>query len=75
MDKVTIQTDAQRDLLDALAGMEGKFQTAGVAITRAEVQNILALIDAIDSWPKLRVFLKKLALLLIKCMIAVLRRL
>jgi len=74
MPKVDIQTDPQKDLLDALVALRQRFLDAGVTITKAEVQNWLAGIDAVGSWAAWRAYEKKSALLLIECMIALLRR-
>jgi hypothetical protein len=75
MPKVTIQTDAQRDLLDALVTLRQGFLDAGVTVTKADVQNWLAGINAVTDLAKWRAYEKKASLLLIECMIAIARRL
>jgi len=72
---VAIQKDAQKDLLDELVALRQKFLDAGVTITKAEVANWLAGIDAVTDLAKWRAYEKKSALLLVECMVAILRRL
>lgn len=74
MAKVDIQTDAQFDLLQALVALRDRFLAAGVTVSRAEVENWLAGIDAVDTLAKWRAYEKKRALLEIECWIAALRR-
>ena len=74
MPVVTIKSDTQKALLDALVGLRQQFLDAGVTITKTDVQNWLAGINAVNSWATWRAYEKKSALLRIECMIAMLRR-
>jgi len=75
MTQVTILTDEQKALLDALVSLRQRFLDSGVSISKAEIANWLAGIDAVTDLAKWRAYEKKSALLLIECMIAILRRL
>ena len=75
MPKVTIQVDAQKALLDALIAVRQTFLDAGVTVTKAEVANWPANINAVNSWAKWQAYEKKSSLLLIEALIAVARRL
>jgi hypothetical protein len=75
MPKVDIQTDPQKDLLDALVALRQGFLDAGVTVTRQEVAGWLAGINGVTTMAQWRAYEKKSALLLIECLLALLRRL
>ena len=74
MPRLDIETD-DKQLLDDLVALEGRFVDAGVTVTRQEFADWLAAIDRVGETGAWASYEKKKVLLLIRCMAAVLRRL